>query len=170
MIFPKMRGGIYRKNRGKRRLALVYHGTLVLATRLEGWLLLVYPGKPMPAPSLSTTSSPRQHFLPFLDFWPYFWAAVWRPFRAPFSLNFICTEISRCLVSNGFCLIQFGAMVIEISCSEWRWRKVEKLWTSSLEKFISFNPKQMSLRPFGENWLRPCYSRWSNPFVPVLSQ
>ena len=36
----------------------------------------------------------------FLDLWPDFRAAVWRPFRAPFSSNVLFTESSRCLVSN----------------------------------------------------------------------
>ena len=57
---------------------------------------------------------------------------------------------SGCLVFNGPGLIWFEATVVEILRSERRWRKVEKFWTSFLEKFISSNPKQISLRNFGE--------------------
>ena len=39
-----------------------------------------------------------------------------------------------------------------------------------LEKFISSNPKQISLNPFDENQLRPCSSRWSRLLVPILAQ
>ena len=57
MIFPKKRGVIYRKSEGNGSLALVYHGTLALATPFKGQLALVYPVTPMQAPFLSATSS-----------------------------------------------------------------------------------------------------------------
>ena len=90
-------------------------------------------------------------FLFFSNIQPDYCTAVWRPFEVQFSSNFIFTEISGCLVSNGSNLIRFGATIVEISHFEGRWRKAEKFWTSSLEKFISFNLEPILLSPFGEN-------------------
>ena len=86
-------------------------------------LALVYP----PAPFLSAMSFASSAFIfsSFLDFWPNFHVAVWRPFRAPFSLNCICMESSGCLVSNSPSLVLFEARVVEISHLEGRWCKVE---------------------------------------------
>ena len=97
----------------------MYYGTLVLATPSKRLLALVYHGKPMLAPFLSATSDFFLFFC-FLDFWPDICAAVWRPFRTLFSLNFICTKSSRCLVYNGPSLVCFGATIVEISRSEGR--------------------------------------------------
>ena len=53
-------------------------------------------------------------FLSFSDFWSDFHMPVWRPFRAPFSLDFVCIEIFGCLLSNGSGLIQFEAIFVQI--------------------------------------------------------
>ena len=57
------------------------------------------------------------HFLCFLS---DLRAAVWRPFWAPLSSNFIFIESFECLVSNGSNLKRFGATIVEISRSKGR--------------------------------------------------
>ena len=63
----------------------------------------------------------------FVFFWflDHFRVVVWRPSWASFSSSFICLERSGCLVSKGPGLAWFGTIVVEISCSEGRWRSVE---------------------------------------------
>ena len=65
-----------------------------------------------------------------------------------FSSNFICTESSRCLVSNGLGLVLFEAIVVKISRLEWRWCKAEKFWTSFLEKIHIFQTEADIFKPF----------------------
>ena len=65
-------------------------------------------------------------FCLFLIFQFKLHVAVWRPFRDPFSLNFIFLKISGCLVSNGSSLARFGATVVKISLSKERGRSAEK--------------------------------------------
>ena len=91
-------------------------------------------------------------------------------FLSSVSLNFICVESYRCLVSNGPSLVYFGATVVEISRSEEGDAKLKNSRRFFLEKFITSNTKQVSSSPFGENQLRPCSLRWSNPLIPILAQ
>ena len=134
------------------------------------WVWSVTLGTPMPTPSLSTTSSPCQHFSTFSLFLVWKSYGCLETFPSFGFFEFICMESSSCLVSNGSRFVQFGATVVEILRLEGRWCKVEKFWMSFLEKFISFNLELISSSPFGENLLRPCYSRWSSPFISILAQ
>ena len=78
LFFSKI-GGYLQGNEENGRLAFVYQNTLMLAA--------------------------HQHFSSLFDLWPNLRMAVLRPFRVPFSLNFICTKSSRCLISNSLCLV-----------------------------------------------------------------
>lgn len=57
---------------------------------------------------------PSFFFSGFALSWLCFYAIVWRYSRNQISSNRILLERSRCLVSIGFVLIQFGAMVANI--------------------------------------------------------
>ena len=99
-----LKWGVFIGDEENGRLALVYTDTLMLAFHFSHLI---------------------SHFLSFSNFWPDLCAAVWRPFRAPFSLNFICMESSRCPVSNGPGL-WFGATVVKILRSEGMWHIAKK--------------------------------------------
>ena len=118
-------GGIYRE-RWKWEASISVSGYASASPLSKGQLALVYHDTPMLASHFCHVIS---HFSSFYDFWLDLCAAVWRPFRALFSSIFICTKISRCLVSNGPGFVQFGAIIVEISHLEGRLCKVEKFWT-----------------------------------------
>ena len=64
---------------------------------------------------------PHQSFFCIFFISSPIFVTVWRPFWVSFSSKFICTESSRCIVSNVPSITQFGATVVEISCPEGMW-------------------------------------------------
>ena len=117
--------GIYRE-RWKWEASISVSGYANASLLSKGRLALVYHDTPMPASHFCHVIS---HFLSSSNFWLDLCIAAWRPFRAMFSSIFICTKISRCLVSNSLGFVQFGVTIVEISRLKGRWRKVEKFWT-----------------------------------------
>ena len=97
---------------------VVDHSTIFIIS-VSGYTSATHPWQGVA--NISVFLLPHQPILVFLKkkkIWLNICAAVWRPFQAPFSSNFICAESSGCLVSNGPNLIRFGATVVEISHSK----------------------------------------------------
>ena len=110
IFFIKM-WGIYRE-RWKWEASISVSGYASASLLSKGRLALVYHDTPMLASHFCHVIS---HFLSSSNFWLDLCTAAWRPFRAMFSSIFICTEISRCLVSNSLGFVQFGVTIVEIS-------------------------------------------------------
>ena len=128
-------------------------------------LALVYPDTPMLAFSFCHVIGPFCLFLIFNLIFPWLFGGLSK-------LHFL-----RFLYSQKGMDVQFPMVMssfdLKLRSSRYRAQKegdakAKIFWMFFLEKFISSNPKQISLSSFGENQLRLGSSRWSSPLVPVL--